>query len=75
MLKLEDYNGERVHYFPGSIEQLANEVEFWFTDSELADMNKEAYEYVTEEHFQFDGKYCKYEFVIEVESGVNELGE
>jgi len=67
MLKLEDYNGERVHYFPGNIEQLASEAEFWFTDSELASMDKEAYEYVTEEHFQFNGKYCKYEFVIEVE--------
>lgn len=75
MLKLEDYNGERVQYYPGSVEQMTKEEKYWFTEQDLASMDREAYEYVTENHFKHDGKYCKYEFVTEVESGLNELGE
>ena len=73
LLKLSDYDLETT-FFEGTIEDLwaypdntSGSNKYWFTDSDLASMDSEDYEYVTENHFQHDGKYCKYEFVEEVD--------
>jgi len=56
-------NNKGTDIFYGSIEDMSCKSKYWYTDCDLASMDAEDYHYITENHFKYDGQYCKWEQV------------
>lgn len=47
--------------YKDSLNELWNMLEYWYSDSDIANMDSEDYEYVLTNHFQYSGKLLKWE--------------